>query len=165
MISKKVEEALNKQLNAELYSSYYYLAMSAYFESLDLNGFATWFRLQSNEEYGHAMKLFDYIHQIGGTVKLSEIAAPKTDWKDYVDVFKDTFEHEQSVTKMINELVDLAMEEKDHATTNFMQWFISEQVEEEATSAQILKKIEMVGDSKAGLFMMDREMGSRAASQ
>jgi ferritin len=165
MISKKVEEAINNQLNAELYSSYAYLAMSAYFESQDLSGFATWFRLQSNEEYGHAMKIFDYIHQIGGTVTLKEVKAPKTDWKDFVEVFRDTFDHEQRVTIMINKLVDLAIKEKDHATTNFMQWFISEQVEEEATSAQILKKMEMVGDSKAGLFMIDREMGNRATTE
>lgn len=165
MITKKVEDALNKQLNAELYSSYAYLAMSAHFESNDLSGFARWFRLQSEEEYSHAMKIFDYIHQIGARVKLTEVKAPKLTWKTFVDVFKDTYKHEQNVTNMINNIVDLAMTEKDHATANFLQWFVSEQVEEEATSGQLLKKMEMVGDSKAGLFMMDRELGGRAASQ
>ncbi len=164
MISEKIQDALNKQLNAEFYSSYFYLSMSAYFESKDLMGFANWFRVQANEEYAHAMKIFDYIYQIGGEVKLMEIKGPKTDWNSFLEVFQDTYEHEQKVTKSINEILDLAYSEKDHATVNFLQWFVSEQVEEEATAQQNLKKMEMIGDSKAALFMLDRELGSRVQS-
>lgn len=161
MIAEKIQNALNKQLNAEFYSSYFYLSMSAYFESKDLMGFAQWFRVQANEEYAHAMKIFDYIYQIGGSVKLMEIKGPKTDWNTFLEVFQDTYEHEQNVTKSINEILDLAYKEKDHATVNFLQWFVSEQVEEEATAQQNVKKMEMIGDSKAGLFMLDRELGGR----
>jgi len=161
MISQKIQTALNKQLNEEFYSSYFYLSMSAYFESKDLQGFAQWFRLQADEEYAHAMKIFDYIYQIGGEVKLMEVEGPKTDWDSFLQVFLDTFEHEQKVTKNINALLDLSIIEKDHATVNFLQWFVSEQVEEEATAQQNVKKMEMIGDSKSGLFMLDRELGGR----
>jgi ferritin len=165
MISKKIQEALNKQINAEFYSSYFYLSMSAYFEVNDLQGFAKWFRMQADEEYAHAMKIFDYVYQIGGEVKLQMIDGPKTEWDSFLEVFKDTFEHEQKVTKSINTLVDLAQKEKDHATVNFLQWFVSEQVEEEATAQMNVKKMEMIGDSKSGLFMLDNELGSRINQQ
>ena len=161
MILKKIQDALNTQLNAEFYSSYFYLSMSTYFESKDLQGFARWFRVQANEEYEHAMKIYDYIYQIGGEVKLMQIDGPKTDWDSFLEVFQDTFDHEQKITKSINELLDLAIIEKDHATVNFLQWFVSEQVEEEATSQQNVKKMKMIGDSKSGLFMLDRELGGR----
>lgn len=163
MISQKIQDALNTQLNAEFYSSYFYLSMSAYFESNDLQGFSRWFRVQANEEYSHAMKIFDYIYQIGGVVKLMKIDGPKTDWDSFLEVFEDTFEHEQKVTKSINTLLDLSMTEKDYATVNFLQWFVSEQVEEEATSQQNVKKMKMIGDSKSGLFMLDKELGSRVS--
>jgi ferritin len=165
MISKKIQNALNEQLNAEFYSSYIYLSMSAYFESKDLQGFARWFRMQADEEYAHAMKIFDYIYQIGGEVKLLKIDGPKTDWNSFLEVFQDTYEHEQKVTKSINDLLELSYTEKDHATVNFLQWFVSEQVEEEATAQQNVKKMEMIGDNKAGLFMIDKELGARGAGQ
>ncbi|RKY99247.1 MAG: ferritin [Ignavibacteriae bacterium] len=161
MISQKIQKALNEQLNAEFYSSYFYLSMSAYFESKDLQGFAQWFRLQADEEYAHAMKIFDYVYQIGGEVKLKKIDGPKTNWDSFLEVFQDTFEHEQKVTKSINDLLELSYVEKDHATVNFLQWFVSEQVEEEATAQQNVKKMEMIGDDKAGLFMIDKELGGR----
>ena len=161
MISQKIQKALNEQLNAEFYSSYFYLSMSAYFESKDLQGFAQWFRLQADEEYAHAMKIFDYVYQIGGEVKLMKIEGPKTNWDSFLEVFQDTFEHEQKVTKSINDLLELSYAEKDHATVNFLQWFVSEQVEEEATAMQNVKKMEMIGDDKAGLFMIDKELGGR----
>ena len=161
MISQKIQKALNEQLNAEFYSSYFYLSMSAYFESKDLQGFAQWFRLQADEEYAHAMKIFDYVYQIGGEVKLKKIDGPKTNWDSFLEVFQDTFEHEQKVTKSINDLLELSYAEKDHATVNFLQWFVSEQVEEEATAQQNVKKMEMIGDDKAGLFMIDKELGGR----
>lgn len=165
MISKKIQNALNEQLNVEFYSSYIYLSMSAYFESNDLQGFARWFRLQADEEYAHAMKIFDYIYQIGGEVKLLKIDGPKTDWDSFLEVFQDTYEHEQKVTKSINDLLELSYAEKDHATVNFLQWFVSEQVEEEATAQQNVKKMKMIGDNKAGLFMIDKELGARGAGQ
>ena len=165
MISKKIQKALNEQLNAEFYSSYFYLSMSAYFESKDLQGFAQWFRLQADEEYAHAMKIFDYVYQIGGEVKLMKIDGPKTNWDSFLEVFQDTFEHEQKVTKSINDLLELSYAEKDHATVNFLQWFVSEQVEEEATAMQNVKKMEMIGDDKAGLFMIDKELGGRVSGQ
>jgi ferritin len=163
MISQKIQKALNEQLNAEFYSSYFYLSMSAYFESKDLQGFAQWFRLQADEEYAHAIKIFDYVYQIGGEVKLMKIDGPKTNWDSFLEVFQDTFEHEQKVTKSINDLLELSYAEKDHATVNFLQWFVSEQVEEEATAMQNVKKMEMIGDDKAGLFMIDKELGGRVA--
>ena len=163
MKSSKVEQALNKQINAELYSSYLYLSMAAFFESNDLQGFAKWFRLQADEEYAHGMKIFDYIHDIGGKVTLSEIKGPKTGWDSFLAVFQETSKHEQQVTKSINDIVDLAMAEKDHATVNFLQWFISEQVEEEAIAEQNVRKMEMIGDSKSGLYMLNRELGSRVS--
>lgn len=165
MISQKIQKALNQQLNEEFYSSYFYLSMSAYFESKDLQGFAQWFRLQADEEYAHAMKIFDYVYQIGGEVKLMKIDGPKTNWKSFLEVFQDTFKHEQKVTKSINDLLELSYTEKDHATVNFLQWFVSEQVEEEATAQQNVKKMEMIGDDKAGLFMIDKELGGRVAGQ
>jgi len=165
MISQKIQKALNQQLNEEFYSSYFYLSMSAYFESKDLQGFAQWFRLQADEEYAHAMKIFDYVYQIGGEVKLTKIDGPKTNWDTFLEVFQDTFEHEQKVTKSINDLLELSYAEKDHATVNFLQWFVSEQVEEEATAMQNVKKMEMIGEDKAGLFMLDKELGGRVAQQ
>ena len=165
MISQKIQKALNQQLNEEFYSSYFYLSMSAYFESKDLQGFAQWFRLQADEEYAHAMKIFDYIYQIGGEAKLMKIDGPKTNWDSFLEVFQDTFDHEQKVTKSINDLLELSYEEKDHATVNFLQWFVSEQVEEEATAMQNVKKMELIGDDKAGLFMIDKELGGRVAQQ
>ena len=165
MISEKIKKALNKQINEEFYSSYFYLSMSAYFESNDLQGFAQWFRLQADEEYAHAMKMFDYMYQIGGDVDLMKIEGPKTDWSSFLEVFQDTYEHEQKVTKMINALLDMAYKENDHATVNFLQWFVSEQVEEEATAMQNVKKMEMIGDSKAGLFMVDKELGGRVTAK
>ncbi len=165
MIKEKVLVALNEQMNAELFSSYQYLAMAAFFEEESLSGFAAWMRMQSQEEYNHAMKIFDYIHQVSGKATLTEIKAPKTEWKTPLDVFADTYEHEEKVTKSIYELVDLSISEKDHATNTFLQWFVTEQVEEEATALKILDKIKMVGDNKSGLFLLDREMGQRAAAQ
>lgn len=165
MVPKKVQDALNNQLNEEMFSSYSYLAMSAYFESNDLSGFASWFKAQSAEEYGHAMKIFDYLHQVGGKVMLKDIKPPKTNWNAHLDIFKEMFAAEKKVTKSINSLVELSIKEKDYATNNFLQWFVSEQVEEEATAQKLLKRMEMIGNNSAGLLMFDRELGMRAAQQ
>lgn len=163
MISAKMQKALNKHLNEEMFSSYLYLSMSAYFETKNLKGFANWMRLQSQEEYMHAMKFYSYIIQVGGNVTLAQINAPKTSWKNHMEVFKETLEHEKYITELINKLVDLAIQEKDHATNNFLQWFVNEQVEEVATAEDIVNKLEMIGDNKNGLFLIDRELGTRVA--
>jgi ferritin len=164
MLKEKVVKALNNQLNVELYSSYLYLGMSSYFESVSLTGFASWMKKQSLEEYEHGMKIYDFIHETNGTVELKKIDAPNAGWKTALDIFEETFEHEKSVTKSIYELVELAITEKDHAATSFLQWFVNEQVEEESTVSKILDRMKLAGDNKQGLFFMDREMGQMAAA-
>jgi len=164
MLSQKLLDALNNQLNAEYYSSYLYLAMAAHCEAVNLPGFATWLRLQSQEELFHAMKFFDYIVSRGGRVKLAGIEEPPVEWQSPQAVFEATLAHEQHVTSLINDLVELAAAEKDHATVAFLQWFVNEQVEEEATADGILQKIRMAGDSPAGLMFLDNQLGQRQAA-
>lgn len=161
MIKEKILKVLNKQLNEELYSSYLYLSMSTYFSSLNFDGFAKWMRMQSAEEYGHGMKIYDYVLQRDGKVVLTKIETPKAVWKSSLEVFQETLKHEQHISASINNIVNLAIQEKDHATSQFFQWFIGEQVEEEANASNILEKMKMVGDNKGGLFMLDRELGQR----
>lgn len=161
MLKKSVEDALNKQVNAEFYSSYLYLAMSAYFESITMKGFAQWLKLQSREEMAHGMKIYDYIIEAGGSPKLTAIEAPKTPWKSPQAVFEQVYAHEQKVTGLINNLMELAIKEKDHATKNFLGWFVKEQVEEEANASEILAKIKMIGDVPGHLFWLDHELGKR----
>jgi len=161
VISKKLQEALNNQINRELYSAYLYAAMAAYFESVSLRGFAHWMMEQAKEEVGHAMKLYEYLVERGGRVVLGALEAPPAEWKSPVDVFETTYEHEQKVTQMINDLVKLAREGNDYATEVFLQWFVSEQVEEEASVIEVLEKLKLVEDAPGGLFMLDRELGQR----
>lgn len=161
MLSEKMQEALNGQINAELYSAYLYLSMSAYFASVNLPGFANWMRVQAQEEMLHAAKFYDYVNERGGRVILKEIAGPPTEFDSPPAVFEATLSHEQKVTGLINELVNTAIEEKDHAAQVFLQWFVSEQVEEESTADGILQKLKLIGDDKSGLFMMDGELGRR----
>ncbi len=161
MVKDKIQKALNQQINAEFYSSYEYLAMSAYFESINLSGFAQWMRLQSQEEYSHAMKIYEYMLQVDGKINLLKIDPPSGGWKSTLDVFKETYAHEQKVTKAIYTLVELAINEKDYATNNFLQWFVNEQVEEESTALKILERIKLIGDNKSALFLLDREMSQR----
>lgn len=161
MLKKSMEEALNKQVNAELYSSYLYLSMAAYCETQLMKGFAKWLRLQADEEREHAMKFFDYIIEAGGTVKLAKIEAPKTGWKSIGEVFDEVYEHEMKVTGLIGGLMDLAIKEKDYATRNFLGWFVKEQVEEEANASEIQGKIKMLGDVVGHLFWLDHELGKR----
>jgi len=140
MISKKIEKALNKQINAELYSAYLYLSMVAYFESVNLPGFANWMKVQTQEELMHAMKIYDFVNERGGRVVLKAIEAPPTEWDSPLDAFEATYKHEQKVTGLINNLVNLAIEEKDHATSSFLQWFVNEQVEEESSVGYGIRK-------------------------
>ncbi len=164
MIKSKIQDALNKQLNAELYSSYLYLSMAAYFESVSLKGFANWMRVQAQEELAHAMKFYDYVNERGGRVKLTSISAPSTQWDSPLAAFKQVYEHEQKVTKLINDLVTLAISEADHATNNFLQWFVAEQVEEESSADEIVQKLKLLGEDRSGLFMLDQELGQRVFS-
>jgi ferritin len=164
MIKEKILKALNKQINEELYSSYAYLAMSTHFTSASLDGFAHWYRLQSQEEYGHAMKILDYINERGGKVTLLKVDPPKAGWKTPIEVFKETYNQEVAVSKSINGIVELSLAEKDYATNNFMQWFVSEQVEEESTASRLLDRMKLIGDNKNGLLMLDKELGMRASA-
>jgi ferritin len=161
MIKKKMQEALNYQLNRELYSAYLYLSMSAYFQSINMKGFAHWMRVQTQEELAHAMKFYDYLGQGGGRVILSSIEDPPLEWGSPLEAFEHVYEHEQKVTSLINDLVNLAISEQDHATNNFLQWFVTEQVEEEESASEVVEKIKLVGDATEGLFMLDNELGQR----
>ncbi len=161
MISERMQEALNGQLNAELYSSYLYLSMAAYFQGLNMGGFANWMRVQVQEEDLHAMKFYNFINERGGRVVLKAIDGPPAGWDSPLAAFEAVLEHEQKVTGLINELVELALAEHDHATNIFLQWFVTEQVEEEDSANDVIQKIKMVGEAKGGLFMLDRELGQR----
>ena len=161
MLGKKIEEAFNEQINWELYSGNLYLSMSAYFQSINLAGFANWMYVQALEEGTHAMKFFDFINECGGRVTLAKIKEPKTEWSSPLDAFQDTCEHERKVTGLINDLVDLAVKEKDQAANAFLQWFVTEQAEEEASAKEIAGKLKVVGDRGGMLFMLDRELGQR----
>lgn len=161
MLSKKTEQAFNEQLNAELYSAYLYLSMATYFEAENLAGFANWMRVQTQEELFHVMKFYDYINERGGRVILREIAAPPSNWDSPLGVFEAVLAHEQKVTGLINNLADLAIEEKDHAAGTFLKWFVDEQVEEEKSASDIIGKLKLVKDSPQGLFMIDRELAQR----
>jgi ferritin len=163
-MNSKIESAFNEQLNAELFSSYLYLSMAAFFESQHHKGMAGWMRTQAIEEHMHGMKFFDFINECGGRVTLGKIEEPKTEWSSALDVFEDTCKHESKVTGLINELVDLALSEKDHAANAFLQWFVTEQVEEESSVQEIAGKLKMIGDRGGMLFMIDRELGQRAGS-
>lgn len=161
MLKKKMLKAFNDQINAEMYSSYFYLAMEAYFQSISLKGFAAWMRAQVQEELMHAMKFYDYVNERGGKVTLEAIAKPEANWESPLVVFEAVLKHEEHVTSLINNLVDLAISEKDHASNNFLQWFVSEQVEEEASASEVIERLKLIKDNTSGLFMMDTELGKR----
>ena len=162
MMQKKIQDALNAQLNAESYSAHMYMSMSAYFQSVNLKGMAHWMRLQAEEETVHEMKFFDYILSRGGKVALGQIGAPPTDWESPLAVFEAAYEHERQVSAKINTLVDLALAESDHASNAFLQWFVTEQVEEEESVLEIVDQLKLIGDDRGALFMLDRELGQRA---
>ena len=163
MLSQKVQDAFNKQINAELYSSYLYLSMAAYFEAKDLKGMAHWMNIQANEEKAHAMRFFDFINDRSGRVSLTQIEAPKTEWKSPLEVFEDAHKHEIKITGMINELFTLVAIEKDGAGHDFLEWFCREQVEEEAAAQLIVAQLKRVGDEGVGLYLLDQELGKRTA--
>lgn len=158
---KTMIDALNEQIKNEFYSAYLYLAMSAYFSDLGLPGFANWMRIQAKEEVTHATKMYDYVLSRGGQVVLKAIDAPPTAWKSVLQVMEAALAHEKSVTKCFNELADLAIREKDHAGSNFLVWYINEQVEEEQTLTDIVSALKLIKGEGQGLLMMDREFGAR----
>ncbi len=162
MLSENLLKNLNDQVNFEFYSSYIYLAMSAYAESVDLSGFANFFRVQAQEELLHAMKLYDYIFQKNGVVELEKIAKPEYTYESIIDVFETGYAHEQLVTSRIYKLVDIASDEKEHATISLLRWFIDEQVEEENTFNSLLKKVKRAENNPAALYMLDEELATRA---
>lgn len=161
MLNLKVEASINDQINAELYSAYLYLSMSAYLETENLPGFASWMRVQFQEEQAHAMKFFDFVNERGGKVILDAIEAPKTEWGSVVEIFEHTLDHERMVTERINTMMDIALEERDYATESFLRWYIDEQVEEEAAAEAILSQVERLDGHGNGMIMMDRELGAR----
>jgi len=161
MIGPKVTEALNLQMNREFYNARLYLAMSAYFESLNLEGGARWMALQSQEETGHAMRLYNHLKERGARIVLSGIDAPPTEWDSPLAAFEAAYAHECKVTKEFDEHVALAEAEKDNATLNFLQWFVTEQVEEEASVDAVIQKMQMAKDAPGATFMIDRMLGQR----
>lgn len=161
MLSEKMREALNVQINKEIYSAYLYLSMATHFESVSLPGFANWQKVQAQEEMVHAMKFYGYVNERGGKVDLLPIEGPPTTWDSALAIAEHTLKHEQLVTSLINGLVKLAREEDDYATESFLKWYIDEQVEEEASAGAVVEKIKLAGDKGGGIFMLDREMGAR----
>ncbi len=161
MLSENIQNAINRQINAELYSSYLYVAMGMYFESVDMSGAAKWMNSQAQEELVHADKFMKYVNLRGGRVILAAIGKPPVEWKSVLDTFEAALDHERKVSSMINDLVTLAREENDHMTDNFLQWYVAEQVEEEASAGEVVRKLKLIGDSGGGRFMIDNELGQR----
>jgi ferritin len=157
-MDKKLVESLNSQLNFEIYSAYIYVAMASHLKSLDLNGFANWMNIQVQEELAHVTKFYEFLHDRGENVEFDAIPKPQHEWKSPLEVFEHALKHEKIVTKRINNLTDQAGKVSDHATLNFLQWFVGEQVEEEANVVSVIRQIKLVGDS---LFLLDRELGQR----
>jgi ferritin len=163
MLSKKMQKALNEQINEELGSAYLYFAMSSWFKAQNLEGFASWLQVQAREETGHALKFYGYLHDQRADAELLALPAPKKSWKSALDAFEDTLKHEKFITGRINDLVTLAQGDKDNATLVLLHWFISEQVEEEATAQTVVDKLKMVAQHPGGVYLVDREMAARGS--
>ena len=161
MFNSKVEKAINEQIKNELYSAYLYLSMAAYFDSINLPGFAHWMRVQFAEEQEHAKKFYHFVYERGGRVILQALDQPPSEWTSPLAVFEETLKHEQKVTALINDLYALAVQENDYASQVFLQWFISEQVEEEANATQIIETLKMVGEKGQALVMLDHQLARR----
>lgn len=161
MLSEKLAKALNDQMNFEFLSAHYYLAMAAYFEDQDLSGFAHFFIVQAEEERFHAMKFYNFINEMDERATIQSISEPKNEFKSYIDVFETALSHEKEVTKRIYNLMDIATEEREHATVSFLRWFIDEQVEEEATMKNIIKKLQRIGNDSHAIYTLDQELAAR----
>ena len=163
MINKAMQDAMNEQINKEMFSSYLYLSMAAYFEDKNLPGFANWMRVQADEEREHAMKFYDFILERGGRVQLKAIEAPKTDWDSNLEVAEEVAAHEAKVTASINDLYELALKEKDYPAQVILQWFITEQVEEESSAAQIVADLKLIEERGTAVLMLDKQLGKRVS--
>ncbi len=161
MLSPKLEEAINKQIDEEIYSSYLYYSMSTFFDFRGLKGFSHWLRVQSIEELTHVQKFATFISDRGGRTIMHSVNAPPCDWDSPLSVFTDIYQHEVGVTALVNALMDLALAESDYATVNFLQWFVGEQVEEESTADDVVRKLKLVEKTEGGLFLLDQEMDKR----
>jgi len=164
MIGTRMESALNEQVNREMYSAYLYMSMSSFSDRIGLKGFANWFMVQYHEEMLHAMKIYEYIMRQGGKVKLKSLQEPPSEFESPLDMFEKTLAHERFITKCINDLVELAIAEKDHATQIFLQWYVTEQIEEEENDNDIIAKLKLVGagrENNNGLFLLDKDLGTR----
>ncbi len=161
MLSKRLIDALNDQINYEFYSAHIYLAFAAYCASVDMDGFANFFKVQAEEEKFHAMKFFNYLNDVDARILLKGIPDPQTELESLLDVFQKSLEHENKVTKRIYNLTDIASEEKEHATISLLKWFIDEQVEEEKNLKNYIKKIQRIGNDTAALYMLDTELAAR----
>jgi ferritin len=161
MISKAMQDAINEQINKEMFSSYLYLSMAAYFESSNLPGFGNWLRIQAKEENEHAMKLYNHLLERGGKVELKAIAAPKVDWPSAMEAVKEVLQHEQHVTKSIHDLYEVAQKEKDYAAQVMLHWFIEEQVEEEANATAILENMQRIEAHDTAILMLDHRLSKR----
>ncbi|MEL7598635.1 MAG: ferritin [Proteiniphilum sp.] len=162
MVSKELETAINKQINAEFWSAYLYLSMSAHFAHEGLPGFANWFKVQFQEEQDHAVKFMNYLISKGNKVELTPIEKVDTSWDSLLKAFQDTLNHERVVTSLINNLVSIARKENDYATENMLQWFVSEQVEEEETAQAMIDSLKLIGSNGFGIYTMDKELGQRS---
>ncbi len=162
MIGSKLLQAFNEQIRHEQASSHLYLAMAADFHYKGLDGIAGWFRAQAREEEGHALKFFDHIKDRGGKIELEALSKPKTEWASPLEAFEDAYKHEQFITGKIDDLVNLAASEKDNASAVFLQWFVTEQVEEEAQTSKIVQTLKMIGNSGGSLVMLDHQLGKRS---
>jgi ferritin len=161
MIGKKLEKAINEQINKEFFSEYLYLSMAAYFEAQNLDGFGNWFHVQTQEEHFHAMKLYAYLIDRGGEVELGALAKPEKDFGSPLQAFEAALKHEQFITKSIGEVMDLAIKENDHSLKSFLQWYVDEQVEEEANAEKLIAKLKLIGDDGNGLLNQDTELAAR----
>jgi len=161
MIKEELLDAINAQISNEMFSSNLYLSMAAYFQTINLNGFANWMRIQAQEEMTHALKFFDYLLQRNSQPRIGSIPSPQVTWENPLACFQGAYTHEQKITSQINNLANMALKESDHATWIMLQWFITEQVEEEATSNEIVDRLTLAGDSKGGLFLLDNELKQR----
>ena len=161
MLTKKLQDALNEQINKEFFAEYLYLSMSAYLESIEMEGFGNYFNVQAQEEHFHAMKMFNFVHDKGGRVILKSLSEPKAEFKSVLNLFEDALEHERFITKSINELMDIAIKENDHSVKSFIEWYVDEQVEEEASMSKIISKLKLINGEGLGLLTLDNELGTR----
>lgn len=163
MLKDNVLDKLNAQFNNEIYSAYLYFSMAGYFESQNLKGFANWMEIQAREEVMHSHRIYKYIIDKGNRPKMSAIDAPTHDWDSALEAMKDTYSHECEISEQINECVSLALKENDHSTNTMLQWFVSEQVEEEAVVDDIVQKLKMISGNSTGLYLLDSELGKRSS--